>query len=304
MATALIKRVLGHQTFHTSIRPLGRTTNPFVRKAATATTAPPETYVPEVYHLIDSQKDHTPYKPAIHHNQSVGFVTREARYEDAEDLTRLWFSSSNFSSDIDARTYQWWNDVWIMGIQAGIKNIRTFVIEDRNHKIVAFSRWNVPQKPGLQSDNSTALPEFPDEWGAELTEALWGTVSRNRQRIMGQRPHWRCEFLAVDPSQQEVGLASLLLNWGCQQADAENLEVYVDRYITDLSVWKKEKVRFWSWDFMAAPYVYPDTKGPKLAAVVRPSKLTGAWNSSMYVRREESEGEDGPSVPGSPRSSR
>ncbi|KAK6347641.1 hypothetical protein TWF718_005480 [Orbilia javanica] len=128
------------------------------------------------------------YKPEIYHNPPPGFTVREAKESDAKELTRLWFSSRNLPLEPDTRTSQWWNDVWNLGIQAGSSTVKTFVTEDQSSKIVAFSRWNVPQIQKPQND--APLPEFPDEWGAELTEALWGNAARNREKIMGRRPHW------------------------------------------------------------------------------------------------------------------
>ncbi|KAK6337265.1 hypothetical protein TWF730_002671 [Orbilia blumenaviensis] len=283
MATALMKRALNHQSFPNSVWRGGipRRTEQLIRKAAIATSVLHETYVPEAYHPVDISRYYPRETPTVRHNHPVGFKVREARYEDTEALTRLWFSSSNLSSDVDPGTLRWWNKVWAMGIHAGPRAVRTFVAENSENEIVAFSRWNVPQADG--SHSVALLPDFPDEWGADLTEALWENATRNRKRIMGRRPHWRCEFIAVDPSHQEAGLASMFMSWGCQQADTENLEVYIDRYITDLPVWKKEQVRFWSWDCMAAPS-YPDAKDLRLAAIVRPSKYTGAWANAGYVQ--------------------
>ncbi|EGX46250.1 hypothetical protein AOL_s00110g74 [Orbilia oligospora ATCC 24927] len=117
-----------------------------------------------------------------------GFVVREAKYSDAKELTRLWFSSRNLVFKPDTKTSQWWDDVWKLGIQAGRDVVKTFVVEDKDNNIVAFSRWNVPQPRKARKE--VPIPDFPDERGVEFTEALFSNNSRNRENIMGNRLHW------------------------------------------------------------------------------------------------------------------
>ncbi|EGX49357.1 hypothetical protein AOL_s00078g390 [Orbilia oligospora ATCC 24927] len=280
MANALIKRSLNQQSILNPFWLRGTRNERLISKAAAASATLSETLVRDAYNPINIAKNCRPYKQNIYHNSPAGFVVREAKNEDAKELTRLWFSSSSLLLDLDSKTSRWWDEVWSVGIQAGPNVVKTFVAENKDNKVVAFSRWNVPQmQGGVRIDAS--LPDFPDEWGAELTEALWGNVARNREKIMGRRPHWRCEFLAVDPCHQEEGLASMLVDWGCRQADAAELEVYIDRYISNLPVWKKENVHFWDWDCIGAPS-HPDARNLRLAAIVRPPTFTGA--SATYIR--------------------
>lgn len=76
-----------------------------------------------------------------------------------------------------------------MGIVAGPDVMRTFVVEDlsQGNKLVAFSRWHVPQADGNQD---IPMPPIPAHWDPEITEELWGGMAQNRARIMGQKPHW------------------------------------------------------------------------------------------------------------------
>ncbi|KAK7962399.1 uncharacterized protein PG986_003224 [Apiospora aurea] len=210
----------------------------------------------------------------IPHNSPAGFRIREATQDDAEDLTRLWYSSFNPSHafwDVatpdDTVTRRWWNDTWAVGFQAGPDVLRTFVVEDlaRDNRLVALARWNVPQEEGRQD---IPLPDFPAEWDAEVTETLWGGMARNRREVMGQRPHWSefvaslllyidgsgvfsyvrplttssikvLEFLGVDQGYQGKGLGFALVDWGCRQADKAGLETYLDATIKGLPFYKK-----------------------------------------------------------------
>ncbi|KAK6538248.1 hypothetical protein TWF694_011127 [Orbilia ellipsospora] len=137
----------------------------------------------------------------------------------------------------DAITRKWWDDVWAMGLEAGPTPVVTFVVEDcsRRNKLVAFSRWNVPQfEKSLEPSSDYYMPPFPEEWDPELTEAFWGGMSKNKTSIMGDKPHW-----SVDPTTERRGLASVLMDWACRQADKSGLELYGDATPEGLAVWKK-----------------------------------------------------------------
>lgn len=47
------------------------------------------------------------------------------------------------------------------------------------------------------------------------------------------------EFLGVEPSYQEKGVASALLEWACRQADITGLEFYLDATVKGLPIYKK-----------------------------------------------------------------
>ncbi|KAK8064958.1 hypothetical protein PG994_007596 [Apiospora phragmitis] len=183
--------------------------------------------------------------PEILHRSPAGFHIREATKDDVEDLTHLWYSSFNPSHAFwavatpdDTSTRRWWNDTWSLGLQAGPDVLRAFVVEDlaQDSRLVAVARWNVPQEEGRQE---IPLPDFPAEWDAEITDALWGGMPRNRREIMGQRPHWMLEFLGVEQGYQGKGLGFALVDWGCRQADKAGIGVYLDATIKGLPFCKK-----------------------------------------------------------------
>lgn len=70
---------------------------------------------------------------------------------------------------------------------------RSFVVEDtkNENKIVAFSRWMVPQTDGNQDRTWPDLRE--DAWDMEVAGAFFGGMGESRLELMGKRPHW-CSF--------------------------------------------------------------------------------------------------------------
>ncbi|KAF3288908.1 hypothetical protein TWF132_007783 [Orbilia oligospora] len=167
------------------------------------------------------------YNPAILHSPPLDFTVRLATTLDAPALTSLWFNSLTLtSSSPSLATISWWNKVWTLGISLSPHLIQTYIVTHKPTKqIVAFSRWQLPNQHGAQN---TYLPDFPPEWDAGLTEALWSGISKTRAEAMGDRPHWMGEFLAIHPEYKGQGLGSMLVNWGCKQADAAGLEIYGD----------------------------------------------------------------------------
>ncbi|KAJ2990434.1 hypothetical protein NUW58_g2952 [Xylaria curta] len=178
------------------------------------------------------------------HKPPPGFRIRDATLEDVEGITNIWYESFNPSHKFfeiatpdDTPTREWLNKLFASGITAGPGVIRTFVVEDlsQGNKIVAFSRWVVPQLDGNQD---VPLPAFPPHWDPAVSEALWGGMARQRTKVMGTRPHWVAEFIAVASAAQGKGLPLPLLDWGIRQANATGLEVYGDASMRGLPVWK------------------------------------------------------------------
>lgn len=121
------------------------------------------------------------------------FLIREAKKEDAPAMTDVFFHSFNapffqyFTPD-RPKFRQWWDEAWAMGLDNPTD--RSFVVEDtaHGHKIVAVSRWMVPQSDGRQDRKWPTIE--PAEWDMELVGAFFGGMAANRHEMMGRRPHW------------------------------------------------------------------------------------------------------------------
>lgn len=83
------------------------------------------------------------------------------------------------------------------------------------------------------------------------------------------------EFLGVDQAYQRKGLGHVLVDWGCRQADAMGLEVYLDATLAGLPFYTKH-FNFENRKVLPIPNRPASFGTYELMAVVRPVKSTFA----------------------------
>ena len=129
-------------------------------------------------------------------NPSSQFRIRPAKKDDSSAMTDVFFHSFNakfFQYFIPDTTWnrEWWDAAWALSIDNPTD--RNFVIEDTAHgdRIVAFSRWMLPQSDGNQERKWPDMDE--SKWDMDLAGAFFGGMEESRKTLMGKRPHW-CEY--------------------------------------------------------------------------------------------------------------
>ena len=128
---------------------------------------------------------------------------RPATKADLDGLVEVFFRSFNarFWQHLMPDTPEnrrWWHDSWVLSLEN--PQDRSFVAEDtaNGNKIVAFSRWMVPQ---LNGDAERPWPPLrEDEWDMELCGAFFGGMEANHHELMYGRPHWCMSFLILPVS--------------------------------------------------------------------------------------------------------
>ncbi|KAH7028871.1 acyl-CoA N-acyltransferase [Microdochium trichocladiopsis] len=104
-------------------------------------------------------------------------------------------------------------------------------------ELVAFAKWNRPktrqeqheqQDEEGEEEHEVQLPVWPAGADSQLCQSTFGEWARAHHRIMGDRPHWYLEMLATDPAHQGRGAGSRLLRYGCEQADRDGVEAYLE----------------------------------------------------------------------------
>lgn len=116
------------------------------------------------------------------HNTPQGFTIRAATSKDADEMGDLFFTSFTPSHKFwqvmlkDNDTARaWWSKAWKMGIEED-PSTRTFVVADTslNNKLVAFSRWVVPQSDG---NLERLWPDLNEDYDPEISAAFFGGES-------------------------------------------------------------------------------------------------------------------------------
>ena len=88
----------------------------------------------------------------------------------------------------DEAKRHWLDNAWAIGIDNPTD--RSFVVEDmeKGNRIVAFSRWMVPQQDGNLERKWPDIKE--SDWHMDVAGSFFGGMEENRHELMGTRPHW------------------------------------------------------------------------------------------------------------------
>ncbi|KAJ5627002.1 hypothetical protein N7528_004429 [Penicillium herquei] len=89
--------------------------------------------------------------------------------------------------------------------------------------IVAYAKWDF----SLPEERGPRYLPWHDDMPKELCEAFVTRGENNRRRIMGNTKHIFLDIIVTHPQYQRRGAASMLMKWGCDQADIKGLSVYL-----------------------------------------------------------------------------
>lgn len=95
-------------------------------------------------------------------------------------------------------------------------------------------------KPLLSGGTDAQPPFLPPELRLDVLTALLTPLRIACSEIMGTKPYFMLNSLAVHPEQQRRGAGKMLLNWGLEVADRVGLEVYLDTSKAGRGLYEKE----------------------------------------------------------------
>lgn len=109
-------------------------------------------------------------------------------------------------------------------------NARFLVVEDlsRTHAtLVGFAKWKAPSTS--QAHPSAPLPDnWPEDGDPALARVFFRKLADEHMKIMGERPHWYLEMIATRSQFQGRGAGSMMVQWGVDRADEDQVECYLD----------------------------------------------------------------------------
>jgi len=138
-------------------------------------------------------------------------------------------------------TIAWWHAAHTTALNDTPGTITLVVRDPRspNNKVIALARWvraaatdgaTVSDGYGIREGDERIdrWPEYVRGIDAGLAGPLFGSFEVHRRQLMGPRRHYYLEFLCSDVEYSRQGAAALTLRYGCERADEEDLECYVD----------------------------------------------------------------------------
>ncbi|RAH51525.1 GNAT family N-acetyltransferase [Aspergillus brunneoviolaceus CBS 621.78] len=120
--------------------------------------------------------------------------------------------------------------------------------------VVGYARWTVPGPPAPASSGASALSPanqdlvtafrragdgaLPPGTNLAVHSRFWGDLERLKAKYL-REGDFVLEFLATLPEAQGQGVASGLLRWGLERADARNARVYLEATEEGYPVYRK-----------------------------------------------------------------
>jgi len=112
--------------------------------------------------------------------------------------------------------------------------------EDATGEIVALSKWIVVKDGEKVKDwkERHPLPVAVD-MSEEKLDAFLGGMKKQHEAVMGERAHYFLEILGTLPEYHRKGIASKLLQWGCEMADEAGIDSYLDASVAGKPLYER-----------------------------------------------------------------
>ncbi|KAF2725221.1 acyl-CoA N-acyltransferase [Polychaeton citri CBS 116435] len=99
------------------------------------------------------------------------------------------------------------------------------VFDVETGRMVGFAKWVEPT-PGETPEFDS--PQWPEGADVDLCNETFSEWARQHKEMMGDRGHWYLEIVATDPKYQGKGAGRLMLKYGCERADRDVVEAFVE----------------------------------------------------------------------------
>ncbi|EXK77166.1 hypothetical protein FOQG_18120 [Fusarium oxysporum f. sp. raphani 54005] len=166
----------------------------------------------------------------------TALILEEATLDDVPALTELWYAAFTDPGvrhlwPDTPRVRKWWDDanredIRTKSFQHYIKVVDPKAKDGQGRpRIAAFAKWDTatPEVRGPR------YPPWVEDMPIQDCDAFLKRLERSRLQAMGgQKEHYYLDMLATHPEYQRRGAGSMLIKWGCDLADENGVEVYVD----------------------------------------------------------------------------
>lgn len=105
--------------------------------------------------------------------------------------------------------------------------------------IIGLARYRLPQLQALPRAGLWDSMPLTEDHDQELCHAFISLLGDCRDRVMNGRPHYFIELLGTVHEEKGKGVGRALLQWGCDRADEESVEVFVETNPDALGFYQK-----------------------------------------------------------------
>ncbi|OBT66138.1 hypothetical protein VE03_05140 [Pseudogymnoascus sp. 23342-1-I1] len=173
-------------------------------------------------------------------------VLEPATAEDVSAIVEVWFAAFTQPSIRlllpDTPGLRKWHRDWHLGnfkTRPTTKYLRIVDPESKDEqgrpRVVAFGVWDLamPEERGRRFP-----PWHPDSPQQTCDDFITGLESE-RKRVMGDAKNYYLDTVATHPDYQGRGAGSMLVKWGCELADKNDVAAYVDASKEGAPLYKK-----------------------------------------------------------------
>ncbi|RAK95581.1 GNAT family N-acetyltransferase [Aspergillus ibericus CBS 121593] len=130
------------------------------------------------------------------------------------------------------RMHEWWTTAFAGKLAQPDKFHTLKVIDTENGEMVGFLEWKLPAPVAAgekgEEEEEDEYPPYPEEVGGlEAWNRLLVEMGGNTGKVMGERRFYFLNILGTKPAYRRRGVASEMIRWGVDRADAEGVEAFV-----------------------------------------------------------------------------
>ncbi|KFY74621.1 hypothetical protein V499_05368 [Pseudogymnoascus sp. VKM F-103] len=196
-------------------------------------------------------------------------VLELATAEDVPAIIDVWFAA--FTQPTmrkllpDTPGMREWHRDWHLGnfqTRPDTKYLRIVDPESKDEqgrpRIVAFGIWDL----AMPEERGRRFPPWHPDCPQEECEAFVSGLESERKRVMGDEKNYYLDTVGTHPDYQKRGAGAMLVKWGCDLADENDVAAYVDASKAGAPLYKKHGFVDFS---PAGSYVASMARGKKSA---------------------------------------
>ncbi|KAL3705681.1 hypothetical protein TMatcc_009354 [Talaromyces marneffei ATCC 18224] len=107
--------------------------------------------------------------------------------------------------------------------------------EQSRPRLVAFGKWDL----SMPEERGRRFPQWHPSSPYERCEEFIDILEKERMRVMGDEKHYYLDTVGTHPNYQRRGAGSMLVQWGCDLADRDDVSAYVDASKEGAPVYQK-----------------------------------------------------------------